>query len=838
MKAIKHGIQRLFARYERYHAVGWSPLAWVGAIGAIAFPGFYLLRMFIGSLPERYDDLALRVVAAVFCGILAARKWWPKKIKRYYIPFSYVAVTYCLAFVLPFTLLENKGAINSVVNIVIGVVVVALLADWRNTAVMLISGYTLSLVAYLLGDPNGQSVIEFVSWWVPLSALLATSISISKVVEKRFELDRIQRMYNALAGSIAHEMRSPFTQAQHVLDRLNDALPAVPPTEPVLYTPQQIADMVLAVSQGHDAIKSGLQTVSVTLHQLKPEVADPLRFRFLSAARSVQRGVAEYAYQTPQQRQKVSVEAVEDFEFKGDETIFLMVLFNLMKNALYYLPLRPGARLTITIDGGGGGQSNRIVVRDTGPGIPPDQIAGLFRDFHSVDKAEGTGLGLSFCKRAMRAFGGDITCESELDVYTAFTLHFPKVGMADKEAHQKSVFAAAQAALAGTRVLVVDDDSTLRHVAVSKIALLGGRPDEAEDGQQALAKLSERPFDLIIMDVSMPRMDGLEATRRIRDGAVPECARVPILGHSSDDSAEAVARGRLAGMSAYIGKSSSLTDMAEAIVDLLGRKTPGQVVRNSAVLIGKTVLLAEDSPVLRAFVKNMLERLKLNVLEVEHGQAVLDLLARGIIPDAILMDIRMPGLDGLQTTRALREMRGAAGKIPVIALTGDTQGEQVAAARAAGMVGFLTKPVREDDLRAELCRVLDPVPGTATPKPPPTRAIELLHRDRLEAARRHGTLSLFPECLSEMQAHLQRANAGVAAKDLGQVREALHAMVGLSGEACTHALHGRVQSLYGQVVAGRWPEPDEWVEDLTDLLARSTAALNKAMAAWAEEADE
>ena len=127
-------------------------------------------------------------------------------------------------------------------------------------------------------------------------------------------------------------------------------------------------------------------------------------------------------------RARVVVIELNDFTFRGEETSFILILFNLIKNALYYLPTHPSITVTVTIDGR---NPDRVVVRDTGPGIAPEQVGRLFEEFQTAGKSEGTGLGLAFCRRAMRAFGGDITCRSRLGEFTEFTLSFPAVPEAE-----------------------------------------------------------------------------------------------------------------------------------------------------------------------------------------------------------------------------------------------------------------------------------------------------------------------------------------------------------------------------------------------------------------------
>jgi CheY-like chemotaxis protein len=226
----------------------------------------------------------------------------------------------------------------------------------------------------------------------------------------------------------------------------------------------------------------------------------------------------------------VRVNVLEDFTFRGDETAFVLILFNLLKNALYYVPSHPHATVTITID------QHRILVRDTGPGIAAERIGQLFEEFQSVGKSQGTGLGLAFCRRAMQAFGGDIGCTSTLGQCTEFALTFPR---AEAQAQAAPPVAApmppAKDALAGHTVLVVDDSAFNRAIVKARLRELGIQAIEAQHGGEALRMIDDgvRPA-AILMDLEMPGISGLEATRALRGrpGAVSE---IPVLALSAND---------------------------------------------------------------------------------------------------------------------------------------------------------------------------------------------------------------------------------------------------------------------------------------------------------------
>ena len=114
--------------------------------------------------------------------------------------------------------------------------------------------------------------------------------------------------------------------------------------------------------------------------------------------------------------------------------------------------------------------------------IQISEFSEPFQPFGSVGKAGGTGLGLAYCRRVMRAFGGEIECESVLGEYTQFTLRFPKVNLLESQSHHLAVMERARAAFAGKRLLIVDDDAAQRKTTRSKLAPLGAQIDEAADG--------------------------------------------------------------------------------------------------------------------------------------------------------------------------------------------------------------------------------------------------------------------------------------------------------------------------------------------------------------------
>ncbi|GAC1539450.1 MAG: hybrid sensor histidine kinase/response regulator [Ramlibacter sp.] len=550
MAVLKRFIAQLARAYRFHHESNPTLLAWIGAVGAVALSTFYLLR-FTGKLPPRWDDVYFRIPAIASCLGLALRRLWPRDLARFYLPYSYATVSYCLAFYMPLTLLENGGAQNTVMNMMIGVLMVILLTDWRNTLVMVLGGYAASAGYMLATHPASQFPLEFLYWWMPLSMVLVAGGSFSKHAERRAELERLRRLFSGLAGSIAHEVRNPVAQIQNALETAQFLLSET--GADVVMPRQQIDAITRALDQGREAAYRGLQAITLTLQQVNGKPMDRSNFLPLSAASCVRKAVQEYAFEASEQRNCVSVQVVEDFQFRGDETACILILFNLLKNALYYLPLHPGSGIDITVMGS---PAHRIVVRDTGPGIAPERVGGLFEEFHSFGKTEGTGLGLAFCRRVMHAFGGDIACHSVFGRFTEFTLTFPPAsGREDVDPEPISHQADLQAAgLAGHTILVVDDSPFNRTIVKARVRELGLRTIEATHGGEALRLVDEgaRPA-AILMDMQMPGMSGVETTRALRLRP-PPAGTIPVLALSANDLPAWRDAALDAGMNGYLAK--------------------------------------------------------------------------------------------------------------------------------------------------------------------------------------------------------------------------------------------------------------------------------------------
>ena len=818
---------RLFEHYKIYHAYGPSRLKYVGYVGAASTLLFYFIRF---SRPNASftDDLALRAIALVLYLGLAFKEQWPESLKKHYIGYSYLVVLICLPAFTVYTALQRGGGMPAISNTFIILSFLVLVTDWRNTLVMLAAGTALAAGFYYVTTDAPRIPVDLIAQ-LPAYALIVIGGNLFKFSTEQIDAERKLRATQALAGSIAHEMRNPLSQIRHNLERMQQALPQPSTTpEPQTLGVRQVDALYRHLAESELAVARGLQVIAMTLDEVSAKPLDSASFSYLSAADVCRKAVQEYGYESDEDRARVVVEAVEDFSFRGDETAFLFVLFNLIKNALYYLPLRDDGRVTVTV------YRQQVQVRDNGPGVPADMLPRMFEPFRSAGKAGGTGLGLAYCQRVMRAFGGEIACDSVLGDYTRFTMRLPPVNALEEQAHSSAALQKACDTFRGKRLLVVDDDSALRTTTRHKLRILEAQVDEASSGRRALEMLARQKYDLVVLDLNMPVLDGYALAERIRDGEVPANRDVVIVAYTSEPAHLASVKTQKAGMDGFVSKPCAQLPLVQALVRAVEHPAP-RTRPEDAMLSGRNVLLADDNPYNRKAMTAYLHQAGVKVTEAAHGQAVLELLRTRSGWDAILMDINMPGMTGLEAAQAIRQSALASREVPIIALTAHSDEAMVAAAQAAGINAFLTKPVDAFVLYEKLRQLVSQGPAhvcaaplAATPGGGLGAAgAELLDLKRLESYRRIGMLEeLLSDYFPEAARLIDRLDTAAKRQDLHDGLEALHSLLGMSGEAGAAALHQLVRRLYVPMVEERrWPGTDGWLDQIRALAIRTDAAL-------------
>ena len=395
---------------------------------------------------------------------------------------------------------------------------------------------------------------------------------------------------------------------------------------------------------------------------------------------------------------------VDDY-YIGDNMKLREVLINVLGNAVKFTP--PGGRVELQVERAAkfdGKTTLRFTISDTGIGMSKEFLPHLFDTFSQEDsstttKYGNTGLGMAITKSIVEMMNGQIEVESEKGAGTTFVV---TVTLCDSD---RTDLQDEQEIRPGEMtVLIVDDDPVACRHAQLVLEKAGIASELASSGPQAVEMVKLRharmePYNLILVDWKMPGMNGVETTRQIRAAIGHETAIIILTAYRWDDVLEEALQ---AGVDSFLPKplfaGAVLEEFKSALKrkDILARKQQAK-----ADLRGKHILLAEDVAVNAEIMLMVLQMRQMEADHAENGKKAVEMFAahpEGYY-DAILMDMRMPEMDGLEATRAIRAMeREDAKTIPIIALTANAFDEDVQRSMQAGLNAHLSKPVQPEVL--------------------------------------------------------------------------------------------------------------------------------------------
>ena len=404
---------------------------------------------------------------------------------------------------------------------------------------------------------------------------------------------------------------------------------------------------------------------------------------------------------------------VTDENIYCDKLRLNQVLLNLTSNAIKFT--HAGGTIAIRVTQKSSPSKNRGLyefrVSDNGIGMSPEFAKTVFDPFtreqtSTVSGIQGTGLGMAITKNIVDMMGGTISVESEQGSGTTFTVNLE---LRFSAAHQEMN---PIAELSGFRGLVVDDDIICCQSVSKMLRQIGMRAEWALSGREAIARATEAvdltdPFEVYIVDWSMPELSGIETVREIRKIVGDDS---PIILMSAYDWSDIEPEARKAGVTGFISKPLFASDLHHTLEHSLGRADETEEIKKNTIphknnFTGKRILLAEDNELNREIAAEILKEAGFVVECAENGQQTFDMLS-GSMPgyyDLILMDIQMPIMDGYEATRLIRGIKDPAlADIPIIAMTANAFEEDREHALAAGMNGHLAKPIELDKMMALL----------------------------------------------------------------------------------------------------------------------------------------
>ncbi|PHX04201.1 ATP-binding response regulator [Vibrio splendidus] len=660
-------------------------LTLVGWMGFVGFPIYYIVWEFL--FPQPYENLMLRLFCSVlFFGIIY-RNRVPFEWRKYLPAYYQVAVTICLPGFFFYMLLMNNWSNVWVMSFMSAIFLHILLV--HVTRVMFAQTFAGIGMATLCAWIAQGFYLELTMDWTHVPIFLFIYLFGNLFYfRNQMEHENKVSLAKSFGAGIAHEMRTPLSGLLTSIDVMQSILPNPKSGDhkgQYALSNEEVIQLREVGDEAMEIIHSGNETIDLLLTSIDENRVSRSTFKKHSAQAVIEGAIDSFNYKRSADKSAISLDVQSNFDFLGSDTLLKYVMYNLFKNAFHHRsPEDFHIHVTMCSDE----VANQIMVTDNGSGISNDVIRRIFQDFYTTGQSGNYGLGLPFCQKVMRSFGGEIKCQSEVDQWTQFTMTFPSLS-----SHSVKEIKSELTKL--KTVLMVSDQKVLTNKMTEVARFMGFELTVLDVASALKNKEYQFEFDLIFVD-----MESLDLRASCLDRiesllSFTEARIIYLYEHHPIKRVRNVAFEPI-----WVETQVWLLNTKATIERLLFDSNyvmPSVSVKPLEATNKRTIMVVDDNESLRRFTAMLLEKQGFDVVQKEDGQQALDALDSDEI-DLILMDIEMPIMDGVEASRRIRSANKAYSSVPIIAHTGDSSPVTLEKMESSGMSDFIVKPADKNRL--------------------------------------------------------------------------------------------------------------------------------------------
>lgn len=681
--------EKIKREYDNVFRYAQNNLFLVGILGVFGFPIYYFIWKYI--YPQQYESLILRLFcSALFIPWLFANKL-PSKLIRYFPAYFFFSLFVSIPFFFTYMLFANNFSDIWLMSYLVAIyLAILLIYHWWVIILMFSSCILINLFLYSFVRilPTHFSGFEIKYIPVYIFAIVSGILCHRTELKSQFKIKNMKSFGNG----IAHEMRNPLNAINLVTSRIKSLISVSDNNIKKELDQDEIKEISKNLNTILGCTSRASEVIDMILANIK-EKSNAEKLEFIQVADLISSSIREYGFDDESHRNHVSVNTNENFIIKVNKTAITYVIFNLLRNSLYYLKNNPNQRIKIYLNNKDE-NFNQIIFEDNGPGISASHIKYIFDSFYTYGKNEGTGLGLYFCKMTMESIEGSIECKSRVGKFTKFILNFPKISN-DEISKNNILFDKNDNNLFPKNILVVEEGGFLKNLEMFKeevngnlnvnINFMSNLRDIIQELKSNCAYYNLMLIDYENKDIQVENL--IKITREFNQ-------KIPILVYNAFEKEmdnlinigadEVISKNQRSNQYIVrsIAKWSLINKLPENItISLLNQNNEG-----------KKVLLAEDNQVNRLMLTTLLKKMGFEVDAVANGKELHDKFFKDNSQhDLLITDINMPLMNGDEVVKKIRKSGQKKSHIPIIVYSGDGEKEKIHKFLRSGINDFFIK---------------------------------------------------------------------------------------------------------------------------------------------------